>query len=133
MLTGGGLSFIIDRSYQMSSILFTNPYTPQGPAVTPPAAAPALAVAPAQNTAASQDQGGATAFSGSGTGNSSQSDTVALLRTLKDAAVRPQMATSGSVINAQVEPKAVEIYTTSNLPEVKMPDPLPTSPFLKPA
>lgn len=117
----------------MSSILFTNPFVPQSPALTPPADVPALAVAPAQNAAASQDQGDATSFGGSGTGNSNQGDTAALFRAQKDASARPQAATLGSVINAQAEPEPTDLYATSNLQEIKMPDPLPTSPFLKPA
>jgi cytoskeletal protein RodZ len=45
---------------------------------------------------------------------------------------RPSEATLASVVNAQASDTQANPFGI-NLPDVKMPDPLPTSPFLKPA
>jgi hypothetical protein len=115
----------------MSSMLLTNPFV--APVLPPslPNAVPLTAVTPAQNTTASQEQENATSFSGSGTGNSTQAETAALFKTFTESNPRPQNATWGSVITAQAVPELAEIKITNTMPEVKMPDPLPTSPFLK--
>ncbi|NNE54243.1 MAG: hypothetical protein HKN30_17790 [Sulfitobacter sp.] len=113
----------------MSAILLNNPFvTPSQPSSPPPEVAPPLTVTPAQIATSSRDSGGATSFSGSGTGSgdSRQGDTAALLRSVqKKSVARPPDATGASVVNAQGSGYG------SNLPKVEMPDPLPTSPFLK--
>ena len=118
----------------MSSILLNNPFvSPVPPSAVPQDPTPPLAVTPTQQTTATRDGGGATAFSGSGTGSgdSRQGDNMALLKTLrKDLPNRPTDATGQSVVNAQGQEGEASIYRNT-LPEVQMPDPLPTSPFLK--
>jgi hypothetical protein len=44
---------------------------------------------------------------------------------------RPPTATGGSVISAQARDNAELAPLGPDLPEVEMPDPLPTSPFLR--
>ena len=44
---------------------------------------------------------------------------------------RPPDATGGSVVTAQGQDAPVMMLPGANLPKVDMPDPLPTSPFLK--
>lgn len=118
----------------MSSLLLNNPFiSPLPPSPTLQEAAPALGVSPAQQTQATTDGGGATAFSGSGSGSgdSRQGDNLALLKSLRrNLPTRPMEATGSSVVNAQGEEPSPAIYRNT-LPEVSMPDPLPTSPFLK--
>ena len=119
----------------MSAILLNNPFvTPTQPSSPPQDPAPPLAVTPTQTATPTGDSGGATSFSGSGTGSgdSRQGDTVALLRSgQKKSLVRPPDATGASVVNAQGTDGPAGPDYGSNLPEVEMPDPLPTSPFLK--
>ncbi|NNK17213.1 MAG: hypothetical protein HKP51_09960 [Sulfitobacter sp.] len=119
----------------MSSILLNNPFTaPQPVANLPQDAAAALQVAPTQAASRTPDSGDASSFtgSGSGTGTSNQGNTVALLQS-RDRANwgRPTDATGGSVIGAQAQEYASEPPFGVDLPKVEMPDPLPTSPFLK--
>lgn len=118
----------------MSSILLSNPF----PAPQPPSSmtldhaegAGPLAAVPA--SAASSNTDNAPAFNGSGTGGRSPENTVALFQTYSEGKWdRPTNATSGSVIDAQAERQGEILPFGSNLPKVEMPDPLPTSPFLK--
>lgn len=120
----------------MSSILLSSPYAAPPPSATSPQPEPAqaAAIAPLQASKAGGTASDASSFSGSGTGtgNSNQGDNVALLR--KKAATtfpRPAEATGGSVVNAQAQKEAEAVPYGANLPDVEMPYPLPTSPFLK--
>jgi hypothetical protein len=130
----------------MSSILLSNPFpvTPAPSNLTadaPPAAAPIAAV---QNGGAADSSNGSTSFSGSGAGSSGQAENAAIFQS-KDSEkwAPPATATGGSVINAQTQsgpsPDAtgdqrpvIKLPLGPDLPAVEMPDPLPTSPFLKP-
>lgn len=117
----------------MSSILLTNPFlTPPAPSAAQDIA-PTMAVLPAQDVASSHTPNDASAFSGSGkgSGTSRQGDTVALIDLHTRLQVLPPDATRGSVINAQGQTTAPAELPGANLPKVDMPDPLPTSPFLK--
>ena len=119
----------------MSSILLSNPFmAPQPAANLPQDAAAALQIAPTQATSRTADTGDASSFagSGSGTGTSNQGNTVALFQS-RDRGNwgRPTDATSGSVIGAQARDYKSELPFGVDLPKVEMPDPLPTSPFLK--
>ena len=117
----------------MSSILFLNPLAPSGAGQGYPtdllAAGGAAPVKPVGESRASGDTSGFTG-SGGGRGLSNQAANVAILRAgASDNWNRPADATGRSVINAQAE--AQEAPFGVDLPEVEMPDPLPTSPFLK--
>jgi hypothetical protein len=118
----------------MSSILLSNPFTAPAPpsAALVSDAAALAALQPLQSSNASTNTSDSTGFSGSGGGSSNQSQTVALMQA-KDGTKwsRPTNATSGSVIGAQSGQATEPTPLGSNLPEVEMPDPLPTSPFLK--
>jgi hypothetical protein len=124
----------------MSSILLNNPF-PAAPAPSnltadaPIAAAPIAAI---QNGGAAGSSNGSTSFSGSGAGSSRQAENVAIFQS-KDSAkwAPPANATGGSVIDAQTQTNdnkstVIELPLGPDLPAVAMPDPLPTSPFLKP-
>ncbi|MBB4175177.1 hypothetical protein [Sulfitobacter noctilucicola] len=130
----------------MSSILLANPFpAPQMPTGQPhidPGAA--LDLAPVQTAQTSNKSDGSASNSGSGAGGSNQADTVALIKANDTGKwSRPPNATGSSVVNAQSSDPSEPQYDTneegelrtdlpgSNLPEVEMPDPLPTSPFLK--
>ena len=119
----------------MSSILLSNPFTaPQPAANMPQDVAATISVAPTQATSSTSDTGDASSFagSGSGTGTSNQGNTVALFQSRDRASWgRPTDATGGSVIGAQAQKYTSETPFGVDLPEVDMPDPLPTSPFLK--
>ena len=119
----------------MSSIFPTSPLAAPIPHAAASAdAAPPLAVTPTQNATSTSDKGDATSFSGSGggSGSSSQADSVALMLTrVGSRQSRPSDATSTSVINAQAHDNDTPPPFGSNMPKVEMPDPLPTSPFLK--
>ena len=119
----------------MSSILLSNPFVAPTPVATSPQdPVPVTAVAPTQSTHSARSSGDSASYSGSGSGSgqSNQGDTVALLQTGRTIALaRPTDATSGSVVNAQDENTFQPVTYGSNLPAVEMPDPLPTSPFLK--
>jgi hypothetical protein len=53
------------------------------------------------------------------------------MRSVGDPAFpRPSEATGGSVVNAQAQEAEETLSYGSELPEVEMPYPLPTSPFL---
>ena len=117
----------------MTSILLSNPFVvPNGPAQAGPDVASTLAIQPTAQTQAGSDKGDSTAFSGSnaGRGNGNQANTVALIQT-RSAPARPGDATPNSVINAQAQDSMPLPDFGSNMPKVAMPDPLPTSPFLK--
>lgn len=119
----------------MSSILLSNPFAAPSPSAASTQEAPANAsVAPVEATKTNTDTKDSTAFSGSGTGSSSskQGDTVALLRSKPVKTFpRPAEATGNSVISAQATEDADPLVYANTLEDVEMPDPLPTSPFLK--
>lgn len=116
----------------MSSILLSNPFVTPSPPTNTPEVLPTLAVTPLLQTQSGQNPGDTTSFSGSGTGNSNQGDTIALLRSRAEPELSPlQDATAGSIITAQAVPEYTPTITPTALPKVEMPDPLPTSPFLK--
>ena len=139
----------------MSSILLSNPFVTQ--TVAQPSTSTetlvGLALTPMQSTKPSGGAGTQSDNTGAGAGRgfgSNQQANADLLRARDRALLqRPTEATPNSVVNAQVaaprdgsllpqgthgENPLPEIFPfASNLPEVKMPDPLPTSPFLKPA
>lgn len=120
----------------MSSILLSNPFiTPAPPPNATQDAMPTLAVTPTQSIPTGNGAGDATSFSGSGSGYSRGSDQHSAAAMFRDRAkstmVRPTDATGTSVINAQTQNDDAFIPFGSNLPKVEMPDPLPTSPFLK--
>lgn len=121
---------------KMSSILLSNPFImPAPPPSAPQDTAPALAVAPTQAASTSNSSGDATSFSGSGSGYSGGRDQHSTATLIRDRArttlERPADATGKSVVNAQTHSEAADLPFGSNLPKVEMPDPLPTSPFLK--
>ena len=139
----------------MSSILLSNPFVTQ--TVAQPSTLTenlsGLALTPMQSTKPGGGAGTQSDNTGAGAGQgfgSNQQANADLLRARGRAEPqRPPEATSLSVVNAQVaaprdgnltppgkhgENPLPEVFPfASNLPEVKMPDPLPTSPFLKPA
>ena len=122
----------------MSSILLSNPFaTPVPPTAGHQNPMPALAVVPMQGASAGRGSDNSTSFSGSNSGYSGGSDqqsTAALLRARATSAMpRLSNATPTSVINAQTYSGQDIVPFGSNLPKVAMPDPLPTSPFLKPS
>ncbi len=123
----------------MSSILLSNPF-PTAPAASAlPAEAPAAAapIAAVPTGGSSESSGNATSFSGSGAGSSRQAQNVALFQSKGSAKwAQPAKATGGSVINAQTQvdrerESPIKLPLGPDLPAVEMPDPLPTSPFLK--
>lgn len=118
----------------MSSILLSNPFVTQAP---PPGVSTDATGVPviAPTIAASQGRaaGTSTGFSGSGnSGTSDQSANAALFRKkISGAFPRPADATRSSVVAAQTQTEKPAPLPGAGLPEVSMPDPLPTSPFLK--
>lgn len=114
----------------MSSLLLTNPFATPSSINSTPLSLPSLAVAPAQDASAPQDQDDATSFGGSGAGGSNQGSTAALMRMHANTARPHSEASPASVIKAQAVPEPAPIVVSNTLPEVEMPDPLPTSPFL---
>lgn len=118
----------------MSSILLTNPFVaPPQSSLIPESPTSAAPVAPVPAGGAASSSGDAASFTGSGAGSGKQADNVALFQA-KDTAKwgRPFDATSDSVIGAQAKSTIDALPLGPDLPEVEMPDPLPTSPFLKP-
>lgn len=123
----------------MSSILLSNPFpaqpAPSAMTAEPPATA-AITPVLAGGTTGSSDS--AASFTGSGAGSSRQAENVALFQSADKAKwTPPAKATGGSVINAQARANTdrdsgIELPLGPDLPAVEMPDPLPTSPFLKP-
>lgn len=116
----------------MSSIVLTNPFVPTAP---PAQGAPEGAAATALPPLAAAEPAGDSARSGTAAegdqGAARQAERVDLLRAAREA-LRPPDATGGSVIRAQSqEDPAPPPPLGANLPKVAMPDPLPTSPFLK--
>ncbi|QFT58751.1 hypothetical protein FIU94_07930 [Sulfitobacter sp. THAF37] len=116
----------------MSVLLLTNPFAVHGTATagqkvvqgtdaSVTATSPAVRIAPATRPADTPRQGSSTSHSGTGAGAGGEAaQRPALSR-------RPTDATAGSIMAAQIEnlmPTLAEISST-------MPDPLPTSPFLK--
>ncbi|MFT6676512.1 MAG: hypothetical protein ACJAVM_002716 [Sulfitobacter sp.] len=118
----------------MSSILLSNPFVSPAP---PPGlgteSLPLQPLAPAQGLAQGRAAGNSTGFSGSGSsGTSNQSSTAALIRSrINSPLSRPADATRDSVVAAQTQKDSITPLPGANLPKVEMPDPLPTSPFLK--
>ncbi len=117
----------------MSSILLSSPFPVPPPSSTVPQDVPATAaIAPVQAGASASSSGDAASFSGSGAGTSRQGDTVALFQARANGKwARPSHATGGSVIDAQAQDNTTPAPLGLDLPEVEMPDPLPTSPFLR--
>lgn len=118
----------------MSSILLSNPFvTPLHPVSAQQEVFGTLAILPTKLAGSSKNTDDATSFGGSGTGTSKQADTAALLRKAQNLAEdkAPQDAQSRSVIVAQAVPTPAPILFQVDSPKVDMPDPLPTSPFLK--
>lgn len=119
----------------MSSILLSNPFVAAPPQAQPAGAEPqtALAVAPTQSTGASGNTGGATSHSGNGSGFGSGAGSQALFKQVRTAASaapeRPVDATPSSIVNAKAQQEQNPLG--SDLPEVEMPNPLPTSPILQ--
>ncbi|MDG1169825.1 MAG: hypothetical protein P8N14_11565 [Sulfitobacter sp.] len=120
----------------MSSILLTNPFPAQTQApssnVLQQFAAMTFGPAPVQQLQSAANAGDSKGFSGSGAGSSNQQENVALFQSkTTERWARPANATGGSVIGAQArESEEVNLFGI-NLPKVEMPNPLPTSPFLK--
>ncbi len=119
----------------MSSILLSSPFPAPPLSHAPTTAATAeVSVAPVSAAITSGNAGDATSFSGSnaGTGGSRQGDTIALFQNNQNSKwERPAIATGRSIVNAQTQNDAQVFPFDTNLPKVAMPDPLPTSPFLK--
>lgn len=118
----------------MSSILLSNPF----PASQPPSSMAldisegAGPLAPVQTSASTATANNSQGFNGAGTGGRSPENTVALFQSYSaNKWERPANATSGSVIDAQAEQQEEVLPFGTNLPKVEMPNPLPTSPFLK--
>ena len=147
----------------MSSILFSNPYVGQSapPPIPLPEPMTGIAVAASGNAASGGATGGPNA--GSQERGSRQRANAALMRTARSTASprRPPDATLTSAVGAQVQTSekpdrvseararqsALSLMRSVTLlqqpegifpfekkmPEFSMPDPLPTSPYLKPA
>ena len=117
----------------MSSILLSNPFAPPSPVtIQAQDIGAALAVPPAPSVGKGDATGDSTGFAGAGggRGTSNQRATVALFQGRGgEAWARPADATGRSVIGAQAQDNSRPLGP--DLPEVAMPDPLPTSPFLK--
>lgn len=117
----------------MSSIVLSNPFATPPPTAQAAMAVPqtALAVAPSTETASNPNAGNAGGSGGHGSGFHSHGGQQAIIRLAAIAGHtgRAPDATSGSVINAQARSEGDSPFGI-NLPEVEMPDPLPTSPFL---
>lgn len=121
----------------MSVLLLTNPYAPQQPLPsTAPPSAVALAqagaespsaVPPTQPTAGQNGSGSATSYTGSGAGAGGAAAQFALKSGVSFS--RPPDAAPGSVVNAQAATETFEFAQAETARE--LPDPLPTSPFLK--
>lgn len=112
----------------MSSILLSNPFVAPPP---PPQAAAAHAQAVLAPTP-SRDGANAGNSGGGSFGSPDGAQALITWANLSSAMARPVEATLASVVNAQTSEAATDPFGI-NLPDVKMPDPLPTSPFLKPA
>lgn len=117
----------------MSSILLSNPFPAPPPHATATQDAPALPpIGPVKTSHSASGTGDTGTRSGTGTGGGKQADAVALLRKSGSPQwPRPADATGGSIINAQAQSEDDASPFGINLPEVEMPYPLPTSPFLK--
>lgn len=119
----------------MSSILLSNPFLTPPPQVQASGADPqtALAITPSQGATGTGTSGNAGSFSGNGSGFGSRDGAQTLINLARRSVApeRPSEATSGSIVNARAIEEGTDPFGT-NLPKVVMPDPLPTSPFLKP-
>lgn len=117
----------------MSAILLSNPFVtpppaPQTTSVEQPSTA--LAVAPTQAAF------GAGTASGYGNqentfGNDAGQKALMALSRQSGGMGRPADASPGSVVNAQASDAEVILPFGSNMPEVEMPDILPTAPWFK--
>ena len=121
----------------MSSILLSNPFvTPVPPPQNGPTeTANTQVIAAAQSASGSNGAGNATSYSGSGGGygTGKGSDNPITLRAALDRGAPVQLsdASPKSVVDAQsLDGRTPAPAFGANLPEVEMPDPLPTSPFL---
>lgn len=113
----------------MSAILLNNPFAAPPPATQQTAvASPALPAIASTGGASSAKDSAGFANTGSGAETSKQAEIAKIFQT-QQKLERPANATGDSVINAQSKTdEPVELGP--DLPEVEMPDPLPTSPFL---
>lgn len=139
----------------MSAIILSNPFIPPSPPVAAPGAdlpSPAV-VAPVSAAAPGSGADDARPRTGGGQDGSGQDTALLQLRIGQggrggQSTQRPQDASRSSVVAAQVssalntdhppsadDPMALpkDFPFNKKLPEVKMPDPLPTSPILKQA
>ncbi len=125
----------------MTMLLLTNPFAPQQPAPGAPIQIMTLkgigpsAVAPTRSSASGSQNGSSTAYSGSGSGArkpASQHRAAAPLSSATPRSVITAQATSyPAEIPSQIAAEALgpqqKLLNVAN----EMPDPLPTSPFLK--
>ena len=123
----------------MTMLLLTNPFAPQQPAPGAPIQIMTLkgigpsAVAPTRSSASGSQNGSSTAYSGSGSGNpAAQHRSADPLSSATPRSVITAQATSyPAEIPSQTAPEALgpqqKLLNVAN----EMPDPLPTSPFLK--
>lgn len=121
----------------MSSILLSNPFiTPVPPPQSGPTeTANTQIIAAPQGASGSSNAGSATSYSGSGGGYGSGkgADNPLVMRAALERGTPARLsdATPRSVVDALVQKEPVDQPAFgANLPEVEMPDPLPTSPFL---
>ncbi len=121
----------------MSAILLTNPFPappPSSALQTDATATPAVTPVTAGANTKGTNDGASNSGTGAGGSTPRQGETVALFK--QSAAGKwavPAKPTGGSIVNAQAQAQTgtPPIVFGANLPEVAMPDPLPTSPFLK--
>ncbi|MEM6304972.1 MAG: hypothetical protein AAF744_09635 [Pseudomonadota bacterium] len=119
----------------MSAIILSNPYVPPTQASQQPVAEPqnALAVLPPAGAQSSAASGDATGYSGTGSGYGGGPGQEAILKEAMartaGASERPTDATPASIVEAKAMKEANPLGT--DLPEVDLPNPLPTSPILE--
>lgn len=124
----------------MSAILLSNPFVVPPPAPAAPQTYPAGFAPPAIGaTGGASGTKDNTSFTNTGAGaeTAKQAETVALFQK-RQGMDRPANATGSSVINAQTQTVVPgkeaasedELKLGPDLPEVEMPNPLPTAPFL---
>ncbi len=123
----------------MSSILLSNPFVTPAPPAQSPSAEPqtALAITPSQGATGAGGSSDASSFSGNGSGFGGRDGAQAIITRVRNSTSqeRPFEATPLSVVTAQTQNTDATRESANpfgtNLPNVDMPDPLPTSPFLK--
>jgi hypothetical protein len=115
----------------MSSILLANSFAPLQQSDNPTPMSLATPLTKLAGVATSQTRNSTASFGGSGTGKSSQEEISGLLRSRSKGMGAYPTATSASIIRAQAVPEPAPIVPRPALPEVELPDPLPTSPILQ--